>query len=335
AVLACANGKALLDDPRISFHGLVHPRERGLGNGRRAREHDVSRNARRAARLSRVHRSVRRARVRRARRAHRALAADVVGARPRARFVGRRHFLRSCAGGARVRVRHAGVLRSRAPRVLRRVRRVAARALQRDRGSVIRRHGEGRLLRRHPDSNVDLARWNARARGLSRLDRRSVVARRDRGRGLQAALAHARVCSLGLADDQQDTNPEVLTIARRYAALAERSAVRTRLGVRGYCRRRTPVASKNALPIAATTAGRTSSPAPLLRSSSRWIRIGVTSGCSPKRIVRYELQSTLVTLVSLNCTSSQSARLAPCTHMPTIWLSTIPGLIASPQSIAP
>jgi hypothetical protein len=45
---------------------------------------------------------------------------------------------------------------------------------------------------------------------------------------------------------------------------AEPSAARTRSGVSGYCRSLTPVASKNALPIAATTAGNTSSPAPLL-----------------------------------------------------------------------
>ena len=41
------------------------------------------------------------------------------------------------------------------------------------------------------------------------------------------------------------------------------SAARTRRGVKGYWRILTPVASKNAFPIAATTAGSTSSPAPL------------------------------------------------------------------------
>ncbi len=59
---------------------------------------------------------------------------------------------------------------------------------------------------------------------------------------------------------------------------AEPSAASTRAGVSGYCRSRTPVASKNALPIAATTAGNTSSPAPLLRSCTRWTTIGVTAG---------------------------------------------------------
>src|SRR5215510_11341921 len=63
------------------------------------------------------------------------------------------------------------------------------------------------------------------------------------------------------------------------------SAARTRRGINGYRRILTPVASKNALPIAATTAGSTSSPAPLLGSSIRWTTIGVTAGCSPKRRV--------------------------------------------------
>src|SRR5687768_3735203 len=40
AVLACADGEALLDDPRVSLRGLVHARERGVRDCRRAREHD-------------------------------------------------------------------------------------------------------------------------------------------------------------------------------------------------------------------------------------------------------------------------------------------------------
>ena len=54
------------------------------------------------------------------------------------------------------------------------------------------------------------------------------------------------------------------------------SAASTRSGVIGYCRSRTPVASKKALAIAATVAPITSSPAPVEGSSMRCTTTGVT-----------------------------------------------------------
>jgi len=55
------------------------------------------------------------------------------------------------------------------------------------------------------------------------------------------------------------------------------------LGVRGYSRSRTPVASKNAFAMAAAAGPVTSSPAPVDGWSSRWTTIGVTFGCSSNR----------------------------------------------------
>jgi hypothetical protein len=61
------------------------------------------------------------------------------------------------------------------------------------------------------------------------------------------------------------------------------SAASTRAGVNGYLSMRTPVASKNALAIAAAAAAITSSPAPEDLSLRRCTTIGVTSGVSSNR----------------------------------------------------
>src|SRR5262249_3699940 len=61
------------------------------------------------------------------------------------------------------------------------------------------------------------------------------------------------------------------------------SAAFTRSGVIGYWRSLPPVASKNALAIAAAVAPMTSSPAPVEGSSRRCTTTAVTCGCSAKR----------------------------------------------------
>src|SRR6266481_1384533 len=105
------------------------------------------------------------------------------------------------------------------------------------------------------------------------------------------------------------------------------SAAFTRSGVIGYCRSLTPVASKNALAIAAAVAPMTSSPAPVEGSSRRCTTTAVTCGCSAKRSTGYDTQSRLVTPRLSNVTSSLSTRLVAWIACPTIWFSTRPGLI--------
>src|ERR1043166_2132339 len=80
----------------------------------------------------------------------------------------------------------------------------------------------------------------------------------------------------------------------------------TRAGVKGYSRRRTPVASKNAFAIAADAAAMISSPAPVDFWSIRCTPIVVTAGDSANRRIGYEFQSRLVTLVFENVTDRKS-----------------------------
>src|SRR5262245_43558393 len=72
-----------------------------------------------------------------------------------------------------------------------------------------------------------------------------------------------------------------------YFMPAALSAARTRAGVNGAVRMRTPVASKNALAMAAGVATTPSSPMPAAYGFSEyvshWITIGVTFGASLKR----------------------------------------------------
>ena len=77
--------------------------------------------------------------------------ASALGARPRARFAGRRGVLRRRAGGARLRRGPARRLGHGDPRVLRLLRREPARALQRHRRGTLRRRRQGEVLRGHAD----------------------------------------------------------------------------------------------------------------------------------------------------------------------------------------
>src|SRR5215831_17001898 len=77
--------------------------------------------------------------------------------------------------------------------------------------------------------------------------------------------------------------PHIVHADVLYAYVFAASAAFTRSGVIGYWRSRTPVASKNALAIAAAVAPMTSSPAPVEGSSRRCTTTAVTSGCSAKR----------------------------------------------------
>src|SRR5262249_2425911 len=81
-------------------------------------------------------------------------------------------------------------------------------------------------------------------------------------------------------------HPTALTPCALYILFADvfaASAAFTRSGAIGYWRSRPPVASKNALAIAAAVAPMTSSPAPVEGSSRRCTTTAVTCGCSAKR----------------------------------------------------
>src|SRR5262249_11781182 len=81
-----------------------------------------------------------------------------------------------------------------------------------------------------------------------------------------------------------------------YATPAAFSVARTRAGVSGAVRIRTPVASKKAFAIAAGIESLTGSPIPI-GGPGRWTTTGVTLGWSLKRRMGYVTQSSDVTLL--------------------------------------
>src|SRR4029077_13777200 len=111
------------------------------------------------------------------------------------------------------------------------------------------------------------------------------------------------------------------------------STPRTRDGVIGASRSRTPVASKNALAPPAGTGDSAGSPEPVVREpgpcgSGTSVRLSpwmYTFGASLKRTIGYDTQSRLVTCLLLNTTASWSARERPCMAAPSSLFSLPPG----------
>src|SRR5687768_6027074 len=95
-------------------------------------------------------------------------------------------------------------------------------------------------------------------------------------------------------------------------------ATRTRSGVNGIWRMRTPVASKMAFATAAAVVTVEGSPAPIAGWSGRLISTISISGTSEKVKIGYVCQSTLVMCISSNWTSSLRARLRDWITFPSI-----------------
>ena len=133
-------------------------------------------------------------RLRRPRRPDRALAPDVVGARPRARFARRRHLVRRRARHARVRVRDDGRLGRGDPRLLRLLRRLAPGALQRHRRVALGRQRQGQVLRGNADPDQRAADGAARLGDLAGTHRQPAWSA-ARGRCSAPTCTRSRCCS--------------------------------------------------------------------------------------------------------------------------------------------
>ncbi len=106
----------------------------------------------------------------------------------------RRHLVRRCARRACVCGGHAGAVRPRDSRLLRRVRRVASRPLQRDGGGDLRRLGQGEVFRGHADPDLVRAGVHDRRGGLGGRHSRRPVVRRACGSRASRCI-RSRCCS--------------------------------------------------------------------------------------------------------------------------------------------
>ena len=201
----------LLHDPRLSPGRRFHPGQRRLRR-HRGRPGDASLRrpaARRPPAGRRVHPGS--IDLRRTRRPHRPLASDLVAARSRARFAGRRDLIRCRPGRAGLRGRHVGALGRHDPGLLRVLRSLAAGPLQRDRRIAGRRRRQGQVLRGHADPDQRAAHGAAGLGGLGSEARPRPAGRRVVSAGRRTARLHAALRALGNAHGQQDAaHPEVL-----------------------------------------------------------------------------------------------------------------------------
>src|SRR5262249_34945891 len=110
-------------------------------------------------------------------------------------------------------------------------------------------------------------------------------------------------------------------------------AALTFAGVKGIWRTRAPLASNTAFAIAANVGRLDGSPAPPGGRSGRLIStISTTGGTSDARATGYVFQSTLVTLLRSNRTSSFIVLPSDCTRLAAIVDFSASGLTINPQS---
>src|ERR1700688_3660424 len=150
--------------------------------------------------------------------------------------------------------------------------------------------------------------------------------------GMRAAK-HALQPVVQVAGTHLETHRLKPVLLVRYADRMPSSAAFTRTGVSGAWRTRMPVASKIALAIAAAVARLEGSPAPLDGSSGWLIKtISTRSGTSDARATGYVIQSTLVTLLRSNVTSSFRLRPSDWIRLASIVVRSASGLMIKPQS---